>query len=163
MSDILDNLKSIFKNLKGHKFLIIWGILMFPFQLIAVRLCQEFMTIEGFKTWVFPCCVYPLIHQLIGSLIVLFTVKGKEAKRDTMQSLNKFAKYILYVGWFLMFLLIAHEGIITSLLVSLLMTNVIYIVVFGFCGFLTSVIGCFFFKDISLTDFIIFDWFMGSK
>ncbi len=163
MSDMLDSFKSVFKTLKGHIFLVIWGILMFPFQLIAIRLCKEFMPIDFLQSWVFPCCAYPLIHQLISSLIVLFTIKGKEEKRETLNALNKFAKCILYVGWFLMFLLIAHEGIITSLLVSILMTNVIYVVVFGLCGFLTSIIGCMFFKDISLTDFIIFDWFMGSK
>ena len=163
MSDILDSLKSVFKALKGHIFLIIWGVLMFPFQIVAINLCKEFMPIDFLQSWVFPCCVYPLIHQLIGSLIVLFTVKDKKKKRDTLQALNKFAKYVLYVGWFLMFLLIAHEGIITSLLVSILMTNVIYVVVFGLVGFLTSIIGCLFFKDISITDFIMIDWIFGSK
>lgn len=156
MSDILDNLKSIFKTMKGHIFLAIWAVLMFPFTIIAINLCARFITIDFLQTWVFPCCVYPLIHILIGCLIILFSVKEK---KETINAFRKLCKLSLYIGWFLIWFLVGHEGIISSLLISLFMTNILYVVIFTIVGIISVTIGKIFeISGISFADFLVFDW-----
>lgn len=161
MSDILDNLKFIFKTMKGHIFLIIWAVLMFPMTIVAINLCAKYITIDFLKTWIFPCCVYPLFHMLIGYLIVLFTVKEK---KETIDAFRKLCKLSLYVGWFFTWFLLGHEGIISSLLISLFMTNILYVVISILVGVICVIIGKIFnVAGISFSDYIMFDWLLGSK
>lgn len=176
--DILDNLKFIFKTMKNNIFLLIWGLLLFPLTIVAINLCDKFITVDLaqkawifkdiIQTWIFPCSIYPIIHELIGYIVAMFTTKGREERTETIDAFRKLCKLSLYVGWFLMMFLIAHEGIISSLLISILITNILFIIIALFVGLLSAIIGNVFFKnffggDISFTDFLMLDWLFHSK